>query len=219
MIEGLVVAGNDVLSPLFSLWDTARRLLPGIGVAILILILGYVISSFLGFLVRVVLDRLKVDVRARKAKLMKKAGQTSLSNIFGEITKWYIFIIFLQVAVEVMDLGTLSELLNMFVLWLPNVIAAVLVLLFGLGVAHFVEMKINEHSKMAGVSYGAKGLRVVIVILTAIVALTQIGIETSILENTFLILVAGFSLGIALAFGLGFGLSMKDAKWFNKLKK
>ena len=213
--------GVSMLTPLEQLWISAVELVPGLIGALILIIIGFFIAWILGHAVKVLLEKLKLDERAKKAKIIKAAGHIHLPAVFGEITKWYVFIIFLQAAVDLLHLGTLSDLLTLFVLWLPNVIAAVLVILFGLIVAHYVEIVIKEHTKMKGIGLLTSLIKAVIIIIILVVALSQIGIDVSIIENTFLILIGGLSLGIALAIGLGFGLANKGGskEWFKNLKK
>ena len=213
--------GASILSPVITLWNSFATVFPRIILAVIILIIGYFISLIIGHAVKVILEKLGLDAKVRKAKLTRAVGHTHLPGIFGEITKWYIFIIFLQVAVDKLNLGTLSTLLNIFVLWLPNLIAAVLIVLFGVAVGHYVEVKMTEHSKMKGIVSMSKVIKALIIIIMAIVAAQQISIKADLLENIITILVGGLALGIALAIGLGVGLGMKGdiAKSIKGLKK
>jgi len=209
-----------LLNPLFTLWQSTVDLLPGLVAAIILLIIGYFIGMIIGHAVRIILEKFKLDAKVKKAKLVKAVGHTHLPAIFGELTKWFIFVIFLQQGVALLRLGAFSNLLNEFVIWLPNVIAAVVIILFGLGLAHFVEMKMIQHSKMKGMKFFAGLMKIVIMIISVIVSLEQIGIQVSVVENTFLLIVGAFAVGIAVALGIGLGLGMKSQaqnmvnKWF-----
>ena len=221
MVVGVAETGQMIISPLYTLWLGLINVLPGIIAAIIVLIIGWFIALILGHVVRVVLEKLKVDKKVREANLTKAIGHLHIPGILGEVTKWYIFIIFLQVAVDLLSLGTLTSLLDSFVRWVPNLIAAILIVVFGMVVIHFVELKIQEHSKVKGVHQVAKIIKIVLIIMLLIIALKQIGLEVSILENTFLLIVGAFAVGIALALGISLGLGMKDpaSKWFNNWKK
>ena len=207
--------GGMMLEPLVSLWNGFVVLMPQLIAAVVVLVAGFLIATLLAKGVRSALNSMKLAERTKEGNLMRKVGYSHLPNIFGEIVKWYVFIIFLQVSVRILDVGVLNEILGQFVGWLPNVIAGILIVMFGLGTAHYIELKMIENSKMKGISFLAQALKYIIIVMVVIVALTQIGIETSVLENTFLILVAGLSLGLALAIGLGFGLGFNDG--FTKL--
>lgn len=198
--------GVPLLDPLTSLWNSFVNILPGLVLAIIILIVGYLVALVIGHAVKVILERIGLDAKVRKANLIKQQGHMHFPGIFGEIVKWFIFLIFLQQAVAFLHFGILQSLLDQFVTWLPHVIAAALIILFGIGLAHFVEHKMLEHSSMAGIRQSAKAIKALIMIVLFIVALKQIGIQTSLLENIIIILVAGFALGVALAMGIGTGL-------------
>lgn len=210
-MAGFVESSAIIIDPLFTLWQSFKNVLPGIVGAIIVLIIGYLVALIIGHAVKIILEKLGLDAKVRKAKLTKTMGHTHLPAIFGEITKWYIFIIFLQVAVDLLNLGTLTSLLHVFVLWLPNLIAAILVVLFGLALGHYVEIKMREHTRMKGMIVASKITKVLIVILMTIVAAEQINLSFGIVRESFLIIIAAFALGIALALGIGLGLGMKGS--------
>lgn len=221
MVVGVAETGQMIVSPLYTLWLGLINVLPGIIAAIIVLIIGWFIAMILGHVVRVILEKLRIDKKIREAHLTKAIGHMHVPAILGEITKWYIFIIFLQVAVDLLTLGTLTSLLDTFVRWVPNLIAAVLIVIFGMVVIHFVELKIQEHSKVKGVHQIAQIVKIVLIIMLVIIALKQLGLEVAILENTFLLIVGAFAVGIALALGISLGLGMKDpaSKWFKNWKR
>src|SRR3989338_3394994 len=132
------------------------------------MIIGVFVAVILGHALRVVLEKLRVDDYVRKARLTKAIGHTHVPAVVGEVFKWYIIILFLQQAVELINLGTLSLLLHRFVSWLPQVIIAILVLLFGLAVANYIQMKIAEHSNQRGARASGVILKTVIVVMVLI---------------------------------------------------
>ena len=90
-ISSIGQAGSALIDPLYSLWAALVRALPGIIVAVILLIIGYVISVVFGHIVRLVLEKVGVDRQGQKAKLTKAIGHTSVSMISGEVTKWAVF--------------------------------------------------------------------------------------------------------------------------------
>jgi len=221
VVDFLVSASEALTNPLVNLWISFVNILPNLIAAIIILIIGYVVAYILGHAVKVLLFKLGLDNQIEKARISKALGRIKLSALLGEITKWYIFIIFLQSAIDLVNLGTLSILLQEFVMWLPNVIAAALIIIFGLFLAHFVTLKIREHTDVKGGKTLTGILNIVITFIVVVIALEQIGINVSILSNMFLILLGGLALGAAIAIGLSFGLGMqKDSgKALEKMKK
>lgn len=200
---------QGIISPLSAIWVAIVNQLPNLVGAIIILIIGVFVAVILGHAVRVILEKLRVDEYVRKARLTRTIGHTHVPAIVGEIFKWYVILLFLQEAVSRVQFGTLSVLLDKFVNWLPSLIVAVIILLLGIAVANYVQLKIEEHSSQKGARASGIILKVVITIMVVILALKQIGVDVSIVENTFMLIVLALGLGIALALGIGLGLGLR----------
>lgn len=208
--EALTATGNLFLQPLYQLWSDFVVVFPSIVVALLLLVVGYFIGWAVGHAAKWLLLRAGLDNVVKKAGFTKEAGHTHLPNLVGEFVKWFVFLIFLQVAVDdILNLSTLGVLLGEFVRWLPNLLFAVIVFFAGVALAHYVDMKIKEHTKMRGMRVASGILKVVVLYLVLVIALNQIGIDVGILENSFLILLGAFGLGLAVALGIGLGLGLR----------
>ncbi|MBI2670396.1 hypothetical protein HYX18_00220 [Candidatus Woesearchaeota archaeon] len=221
MPNGLESTSTAVLDPLYTLWLSLKTILPGLVAAIIVLIIGYFTALVIGHVVKLILEKIGLDAKLKKAKLVSAIGHTHWSIVLGEITKWYIFIIFLQVAVDLLAIGTLTSLLDRLVRWLPNAIAAILVFIVGLAVAHLMEIKVTEHTQMKGMKMVGSLLRLVVIILALVIGLRQLGLEISLIENLILIIVAAIAIGMALALGIGLGLGLKNdaARWILDFKR
>jgi small-conductance mechanosensitive channel len=207
--DTFTATGSLILSPLATLWNSFIKILPGLIAALILIIIGYFIALGLGCLLRNILEKAGLDRHMEKTRYTKTVGHIRISSILGEVLKWYVFLIFLQSAVSLLNLGTLSGVLNEFVKWIPNAIVAGLVVIFGIATAHFVSMRIEEHTEMNGVRIFSRVVKFAIVFMVAIIALNQIGVNASILENTFLILVGALAVGIAIALGIGLGKGLQ----------
>jgi hypothetical protein len=208
-LDAISTTGSLILNPLISLWNGFVSILPGIIAAIIVLIIGYFVALGIGHVIKVLLEKAGLDSYLERSKFSKQVGHFNVSRVLGEIVKWYIFLVFIQAAVELLKLGALSSLLNQFVLWLPNVILAAIIVIFGVSLAHFVSMKVEEHTLTKGVRFFSKLIKIVIYYVVLVIALQQIGVEASILENSFLIVLGAFAIGIAVALGIGLGRAMQ----------
>lgn len=209
-LSTLSASGNLLLDPLYTLWYSIAQILPGAILAILILILGYCIAYLLGYVITVGLEKGGLNRLVKRAHLSKSFGHTNLPTFTGEVVKWFVFLVFLQVAAETLNLGGLSSLLDSFVRWLPNVLFAVIVFFAGVALAHFIEVKMHEHTRMKGMSVMAKVTKIVILFLALMVGLKQLGVQIDVLSNAFLIIIGAVGLGIALALGIGLGLGLRS---------
>lgn len=200
-----------ILNPLQAIWLKFVEVIPNLVGATIVLIIGVFVASILGHALRVILEKTRLDAALRKAKLTRAVGHTNVPSLLGELLKWYIIIIFLQAAVSLVNLGTISTLLNSFVLWLPSLLVAVIIMLVGLAGAHYVQHAIEGHTKLKGMRFTGKVLKWVIIILVGLVALREVGIDVSVLENTFLLVIGALAGGFALALGISLGLGMKKS--------
>jgi hypothetical protein len=199
-----------------TLLNNSLLALPGIIAAIIILILGYIIAALIGWVVTEFLDRLKLDKRVQRICKTDVIRNAELSDFVGIIVKWYIFILFLGQAVELVDLGVLTGFLTLVVGWLPNLIVAVILIILALILGDYTAAKVMS-TRIKGAKAVSQLLYFAIVILVGIIALKQIGIDVSILENIILAIVGALAIGIGLALGISLGLGLKDdAKKFIK---
>jgi len=219
--DALIATGNLFLQPLYQLWQNFVAIFPSIVVALIILIIGYFLGWIIGHVVKWLLEKVGLDTAVKKAGLTKEVGHTHLPNLVGDLVKWFVFIVFLQVAVSILNLSTLSSLLDDFVRWLPNVLFAIIIFFGGVALAHYVDLKIRSHTKMRGMLVAGGVLKIVILYLALVVGLGQIGIDVGVLENAFLILLGALGLGFALALGIGFGLGLRKHSegWVSNWKK
>lgn len=201
---------EQVTSPFLRLAYGVIDAVPGIIAAILILAVGYLVAWILGRIVGGILDKVKFDKWVlHKTNITHVLGEFRLGHFLELITKWYVFILFLPAAANVINLGAVQNFLIDIAVWIPKVIVAVVLGLIGIMAADYVALKIKEtRAKSAGVI--ASSAKTVILVFTAIIALDQIGVKIDFATNSLLIVLAGIMLGLALMFGIGFGLAMKD---------
>ncbi len=200
--------GSALIDPLVQLWNDFATALPSLIAALIIVLVGLVIGSAVGLLVKKILEKSKIDIHLKKAGLA--IGFIHIASVIGSLVKWYIFAVFLIPAAEQLQgFGAIAGLLQRFALWLPNVIVAMAILVFGVIVADFLADRML-HAKRSGVKLMSSVVRWVMILYVVLIALEQVGINVSLATNTALILVAALAAGLAVAFGIGFGFAFKD---------
>ena len=212
---------EEVTSPFLRLAYGFIDAVPGVVAAILILVIGYIVAWVLSRIVGGVLSRAKFDQWVlHKTNMSRIIGDFRLSHFLELITKWYVFILFLPAAANVINLGSVQNFLLDVALWIPQVILGVIIGLIGIMAADYVSVKIEE-TRAKAASVIATAAKTIILIFTAIIVLDQIGVRVDIAANSVLIILSGIMLGLALMFGIGFGLAMQsEAKsMISKLKK
>ena len=216
--------GTSVAVPVQDTGDALRASLAGalntflsaipriIGFA-LVLIVGWIISSLLARGMEALLHAVRFNDLARRsgfADFVQKMGvRDDASGVIASIVKWFVRLITLVVAFDMLGLPAVSSVLQQLLLWLPNLVVALVVLVIGGLAANALSRLVRGASAEAGFSNPdmlATVTRVAVWGFTIIVAVNQLGIATTLI-NTLLIGLVGAA---ALAFGLAFGLGGRD---------
>jgi len=181
----------------------------GIVVAMIVLVVGFILAVELSKATKKVVEKLRVDKTfdALGVKsFFKKGGiKLSIADLTGWIVKWFIILFALMVAVDSLGLPRVSSFLTKILDYLPNLIGALAILTVGLIVAQLVYEAIDGAAKASGIriySIAAIIAKWSLIIITFMVILEQIGIQTTILQ----IFAGSLGLMLALAGGLAFGL-------------
>jgi Conserved TM helix len=202
-------AKTSLTSALNTVLSAVPRLL-GFGI---ILLVGWVASSLVARGLRAALRPIRFDDLARRsgfADFVRKMGvRQDSSEVIASIAKWFVRLITLVVAFDMLRLPAVSGVLQQLLLWLPNLVAAVVVLVVG-GLAadalsHLVRGAAAE-AALAKPDLLARITRGAIWAFAIVVAVNQIGIAPTLI-NTLLIGLVGAA---ALAAGLAFGLAGRD---------
>ncbi|MBU0727365.1 hypothetical protein KKA95_01645 [Patescibacteria group bacterium] len=211
MENELVQQAYDLTKPVIdSLSEFGKEVIgfiPNLVGALLLLLVGKFVALGIKKALIKVLQILKLEVVSKKIGLeqgLKSLGlKIKISEIFGVLAYWIIYLVFILAAVEALGVKTISDIVQKLIAYLPNVIAALLIMLIGIAVANFLEKIVNhfKYGKILG-----KITYFVIIVLVSVSALEQIGIEVSFFTDNVQILMAG----VALAFGIAFGLGTKD---------
>ena len=198
-----------------------------LGLIVLILIIGWIIAKIVRAIIVRILKAIKLDVLsegARLDELLQKGGiKYTLSELLGAICYWLLVLVALVVAVNAVGLTAAADLLNRVILYIPNVIAAIFILLLGAFLARVVGNVVGAASANAGVSQSkflAKIVEIAIIIFALAITLEQLNIGATIIGLAVNIILASLGLGFALAIGLGCKDMVGKAvtEWIDKLK-
>ncbi len=199
-----------LLEPAKTVLSQISQFLINVLLVVIILIIGWVIAKIIKTLVTRVLRAIKLDQLSDRIDLdniLAKGGISySLSELIGVICYWLALLITFVVAVNAIGLTVAADLLNRIVLYVPNIIAAIFILILGMFVATLLSNIVKTAANNAGVSQTkllGKVVEVMVIIFTIAIALEQLGIAAKIIELTISILLASIGLSAALAFGLG----------------
>jgi len=203
---------GEVLTLSFqNLWVGVVNFVPNLVVAIVILVLGWLIGALLGRAVAQVFRALRVDEALRKAGLesfLHRGGVRLDSGVFiGALVKWFVIVMFLIAAFDVLGLVQVNLFLQEVVLgYLPRVLAAALVLLVAGVIGDVTGRVVVTAARTAGVHsahFAGAVAKWAIWIFAILVALSQLGIAAAFSQTLFTGVVIALSLALGLSFGLG----------------
>lgn len=198
-----------------SLGEGVISFIPSVVVALIIFVVGWAIGSLLGQGVNHIVKSLKIDGLLRSAKVddvLRRAGFNLDSGRFlGVLVEWFVIIVFLVASLDVLGLTQVTAFLNQVVLlYLPQVIVAVLILLVAVVIASAMQRVVVGAAMAAGVrsaNFLGSVTKWAIWIFAVLMALFQLGIAAPFVQTLF----TGFIVALSLAFGLSFGLGGQQA--------
>lgn len=202
-----------IVSSLQTLWTGFVMTLGNIIGALIILIIGLIIASGLAKLVQKVIEFVKLDKGLSSLGLKEYFDRAGISlnsaKFLGRLTYWFFAIVFVLAATEVLGFYALSNFLREVLLYIPNVIVAVLIMLSAFVLGKFLKGLVIasvKGSKLHGGQFLGSLTWWSVVIFGFLATLSQLGIAVVIIQS----LVTGFVAMLAIAGGIAFGLGGKD---------
>ena len=200
---------------LLDIWSAIVDILPkGVG-AIIALAIGWIAGRALGKGVSKVLDKAGVDDALRPTifgKVLERSGVTCV-GFFDLIVRWFVYLIAIFAAVDILEIAILSEYMSMVVAYLPSLIAGVIIFIAGFIVTDYIAdiiKRVGEEAKVAYSSLFADGLRLLLYSVVIILGLSQMKIDVSILYIFANALSWGIAIGVCVGLGIAFGWGFKD---------
>ena len=215
---------NLIVGPVREMLTKILAYLPVLLGALIILIVGWIIAKAIRRLIDMVLKAIRFDALADKAGItaILKKGDLKITarEVISGLVYWLVIIMVLVMVVNALGLPKASDVLTTLFAYVPNVIAALFVMIVALFLASFLSgivrtaagnANLPKPEIFAGVSRWA------IIIFAATIALEELGIAPLLVTTTFNIILGGVCLALALAFGIG----GKDAaaRYLEELRK
>ena len=199
------------------LLDTSREFLhqiaaflPRLILALAVIAVGWLLAKGVRFAVEKALRAVNFNVLTERAgtdHFLQQGGlQGDTTTLFGLFAYWVVILATLIIAFNGLGLTYITDLLQRVELFAPKVLVAMLVVVFGSYFARFIGEAVNTYCEDAQISDAdilGKIARYLIMTFVVMIALSQVEVGGDIVQRTFLIILAGLVLALALAFGLG----------------
>ena len=196
--------------------DTVESLImwtPRVLGGLLLLLLALVVAKILERTLRTLLTRLKVGTALQRLGVedaLKRIGIAQpLDQLLPRVAYYLLLALVARTLADSLALGPVSDAIGAFFAYLPNVIAAVIILLVGSIVAQLAGQMVSRAARESGIDFATSLGSVVsalIIFVLGIMAVAQLRIDTEIIR----LVIACVLAGVALAFGLSFGLGTRE---------
>ncbi|WP_027392447.1 mechanosensitive ion channel family protein [Aquimarina latercula] len=195
---------------LTAMGEKIMTALPNVVGALLILLIGWLVTKIVVFLLKRVLKFVKIDKLTEKINQMKLFGKSDIkfgvTNAIVIFVKWIMFLVFLIIASDIMNWTIVSEEIGNLLRYLPRLFSAIALFMIGIYIAKFVKRAIQgfyESFDLAGSKIISTLVFYIIAIIITITALNQAGIDTTVVTNNVTVILGAFLLAISIGFGLG----------------
>jgi hypothetical protein len=202
LFEAFAGLGNSIITAM-----------PKVAVGILLVILGLIVAKLVEVTLRVALVRVHFDGAIQKVgvdKALHRIGiRQKLSYALPRLIYFLVILLLARTASDALGLVAISGAIGAFFSYLPNLIAALLLVILGSTVGQFAGQMVTRSAEDSGIDFApslGKLVSALIIFIVAMMAISQLKIDTQMVR-----IVTCFVLGAgALAFGLSFGLGTRD---------
>lgn len=199
-----------VFEPLREYWGQISAVLPKVIGAAILFIVGGIIAKYIRKLAIRLFRLLRLDVASEKAGLedflIRGGVKFTAVTLMGDMIYWLLVFVVLLAALNILGLEVAAELFNKIILYIPNVLIAIIVLIFGMMFAKFIQgvtYTYLSNIKIEGAELISVLARYAVMLFVVSMALEQLAIGGQILVSAFQIAFGALCLALALAFGLG----------------
>lgn len=204
---------NQVVAAFEKLLNTVVEGAPRVIVAILLIVVALLAAKLIEKVLRVLLRRIRLDALFEKMGLKAALARIGLTQDAHEflprITYFLLLFLFAQTAADSLGLTPISQAIGSFFSYLPNLFSALALVLVGSVAGQFAGKTIARAAKESGIDFApalGNAVSALILVIAGIMAIAQLKIDTDIVRIVTACLLAG----VALAFGLSFGLGSRE---------
>jgi hypothetical protein len=201
---------KNLLDAFAALGNSIALAIPKIAVGILLIILGLVVAKLVEVALRTILIRVRFDSlmeRASVAEALRRIGlRQQLSILLPNLGYFLVIVLLAKTASDALGLNAISDAIGSLLSYIPNVLAALVLLILGTTVGQFAGQVVTqgaEASRLDSAPALGKLVSVLIIFLASMMAIGQLKIDTEIVRILTCFVLGAAALGFGLAFGLG----------------
>lgn len=184
--------------------------LPELIGAVIIFVAGLIVAKLLKVGTVKLLTLVRFNDATEKTGVKDFLSKGNITNtpseVIGTLIYWFIMILVIIASLDALGLPIVSDMLNDIFLYIPKVVAAIMVLILGILFGNFLSAVVRTAASNAGFTTSGgmgKAAFYAIIFFSASIALNQLGIGEEIVASAFKIAFGAAAFALALAFGLG----------------
>ena len=201
---------NILLETTHEFLHQIAAFLPRLLLAVFVMVIGWLFAKAIRFAVEKALRAANFNVLTERAgtdNFLRQAGMRGdTTTLFSLFAYWLVILAALIIAFNGLGLTYVTDLLGKTVLYAPKLLVAMLVVIFGSYCARFVGSAVHTYcvdARIPDADMLGRIARYIIMTFVVMIALSQVEVGGDIAQRTFLIILGGIVLALALAFGLG----------------
>ena len=210
--------GSELIQQFSNMGNELLAFIPKLLIALILLLVGYIISHIVAKTARFLLEKFGGLLKENLANnpLIERSGISGIflrandsapfSMIVSKTLFWILMIMFLSSSAGSLGLPQISEPLNGLVSFLPRVITAIIISVAGFVIGDLVRGFVTNGATRVGLDYARALANLVyafILVLVLTIAISTLGVDTTLIRHTVEILLLGGAIATALALGLG----------------
>lgn len=210
MLTELGNIADKTKEPFIVLFDKSVELIPGILAALLMLVVGLILSRWTSTVTKKLLNMIKLDTWTAKIgvnEILTRIGLgKSPTTVLAFVFSWAVMLAFIMIAADFLGLKIVQTLLFNLLAFVPKLFTGIVILFAGLLFGRFVENVVANSAKANNIRGGvffSKVTNIIVVVFTTLLALEQININFALINVVIIIILASLGLSFAIAVGLG----------------
>jgi hypothetical protein len=209
-MEKITSWNESIAHSLKAMATEIAEVIPNILAAIAVIIIGWLLTKLILGIVKKALKLAKADKLDDKINEIElfenKKLNFNIIKITTKFVKWIMYIMILIVVTDILSLTIVSEEIKNFLGYLPKLFSALIIFTVGLLLANFVKKAIKsffDSMDLSGSKLVSQIVFLLLLVFISVTALNQAGVDTEIITSNITLILAGFLLSFALAFGFG----------------
>jgi len=196
------------LSVFEDMWQELLKFMPKLITVIAVLIIGWLLIKIVSFFIKKALKFSKIDVLADKLNEIDMFKNVSIKPtiIVVKVVKWILILFMLIIISEILGMQMLTQGIANFIGYLPKLFSALAIMMIGIYIANIIKNAIQSLFKsleIGGSNIIGNIVFFAIVVIVAITALNQAGIDTEMITSNVTLILGALLLSFTISFGLG----------------